>query len=417
MRSCPSTHCRLTWRQFMAIDNATRARAYQHVRHNTGTGATGDARTLPEVAEPAKGWGPKPAAGNRPTASSTPGARPAPDAARVASGSAVLERGMTGDAVAALQRALHVAVDGVFGAATEKALIAFKTKVGAALGPPTGIVNQATQRALDAQTFSTHPGFADAPSLDDVKAGKASLKRGMAGQAVADMQRRLNAAGLKPPLIVDGKMGPFTETALKKYQEAIGEAPNGVFAANALEKLDADVASGTQRPMKPYFEEAVKASRAGLLENRVRSMYDSQGNYRANDEAKYLDQAIANETSGDRADLARAAIKSAMANQTVGKCARGVRMALAQVGVHEQVPSAYMYADRLAARRDFQEISVPGHDLSKLPPGCVVVYGRSNAHPDGHVTVSLGGGKEASDHIQNTVNPTRYGDVRVFLPV
>ncbi|MEW5743028.1 MAG: peptidoglycan-binding protein [Myxococcota bacterium] len=47
-------------------------------------------------------------------------------------------------------------------------------------------------------------------------APNAPLARGHGGDRVSDLQRRLNAAGFKPPLEVDGLLGPKTEAALQK---------------------------------------------------------------------------------------------------------------------------------------------------------------------------------------------------------
>ena len=54
-------------------------------------------------------------------------------------------------------------------------------------------------------------------------------------------------------------------------------------------------------------------------------------------------------------------------------------------------------------------------DLPKLPPGAVVVWNKGPGHPHGHISISLGGGREASDKIRKQI--TNYGtSVRVFLP-
>jgi hypothetical protein len=73
-------------------------------------------------------------------------------------------------------------------------------------------------------------------------------------------------------------------------------------------------------------------------------------------------------------------------------------------------------------------VSVSSSDLASLPRGAVVVWGRSGAKPYGHVSVALGDGREASDHIQRQITGGRYGtdfgngpdpqgrQFRVFLP-
>ena len=100
-----------------------------------------------------------------------------------------------------------------------------------------------------------------------------------------------------------------------------------------------------------------------------------------------------------------------------GNCARYVRTALEANGLgNGERGSGYKYADILSRNPNFKEISTANLDLSKLPPGCILVYGRGVANyssDDGHVEVTLGNGKAASDGITNNI---RAG-ARVFIPV
>ena len=60
----------------------------------------------------------------------------------------------------------------------------------------------------------------------------------------------------------------------------------------------------------------------------------------------------------------------------------------------------------------------PAPELGDLPPGAVVVWGRTAASPDGHISVALGDGREASDHIdQQRTHLRGYTNYRVFFPV
>ena len=77
---------------------------------------------------------------------------------------------------------------------------------------------------------------------------------------------------------------------------------------------------------------------------------------------------------------------------------------------------AYMAADQLAARKqDFRE--VPPNDLGNLPAGAVVVWGTGNSR-SGHISIALGDGREASDHIAPQMK-SHYGGApaRVFIPI
>lgn len=118
--------------------------------------------------------------------------------------------------------------------------------------------------------------------------------------------------------------------------------------------------------------------------------------------------------------IAEAAKSSAGTMQSIGKCYRGVKKALARVGLANlSGASAYMAAEQLSKNNAFTEVDVsPAEKLTKLPAGAVVVWEATKTKPHGHVSIALGDGREASDHIQRqmTKRPdnARY---RVFMPV
>ncbi len=118
------------------------------------------------------------------------------------------------------------------------------------------------------------------------------------------------------------------------------------------------------------------------------------------------------------ARLAAAAERQARLMNSRGWCARGVNRSLGKAGLPvSPLPSAYMYANRLAGDKRFREIkNVSDAQLKKLPPGAVVVFAPYNSpnNPHGHIYVTLPGGREASDHLQN--RSTR-GTQRVFVPI
>jgi hypothetical protein len=125
--------------------------------------------------------------------------------------------------------------------------------------------------------------------------------------------------------------------------------------------------------------------------------------------------------------VAAAAERSARQLNSVGRCALGVNNALTSLGVQGR-GHAYQKAEQLANNPRFREVNISAGELSRLPPGAVVVWGRSAAKPYGHVSVALGDGREASDHIQRQITGGRYGtdfgrgpdpqgrQFRVFLP-
>lgn len=124
--------------------------------------------------------------------------------------------------------------------------------------------------------------------------------------------------------------------------------------------------------------------------------------------------------------IAQAALTSGGAMGTVGWCFRGVCNTLKATGLwNGQTPvsgaSAYMAADQLAARNDFKEVTseISREDLKKLPAGAIVVWGQHSGKngQHGHISVALGDGREASDHIQNQITNLYDSKYRVFLPV
>ncbi len=106
-----------------------------------------------------------------------------------------------------------------------------------------------------------------------------------------------------------------------------------------------------------------------------------------------------------------------------GWCFKYVCEALARAGVKGGVggASAYMAADQLAKNPKFREVKVAPADLPKLPAGAIVVWDRNGSGASsagrihGHISISLGDGREVSDVIRKQT--TNMGsNVRVFLP-
>lgn len=100
-----------------------------------------------------------------------------------------------------------------------------------------------SSRARSAQADATarsqlglSDGYQAAPSLDAVRAGEARLRRGMAGDSVAQLQTQLNQAGAG--LTVDGKFGAATESAVSNYQASRGVPDSGVVGPSTLTALD-----------------------------------------------------------------------------------------------------------------------------------------------------------------------------------
>ncbi|MBP7211791.1 hypothetical protein KBA27_03060 [bacterium] len=121
-------------------------------------------------------------------------------------------------------------------------------------------------------------------------------------------------------------------------------------------------------------------------------------------------------------NLAEVAYENASAQNTRGRCFHGVRTTLELAGLSNgeiRGKAAYQAADMLENHKNFKEVNVDRSQLNNLPAGCVVVYNQCPGHPYGHITVSLGDGKAASDHFENAVagHSQLYDQYRVFVPV
>ena len=113
--------------------------------------------------------------------------------------------------------------------------------------------------------------------------------------------------------------------------------------------------------------------------------------------------------------IADAAYREATRRGTVGWCYNSVADAIESVtGPFLWGGHAYQAADQLSSSSHFFEVW--GRDLRDLPEGAVVVWGKGNSR-SGHISVSLGNGQEASDHIASQMT-YHYGGAssRVFLP-
>ena len=116
--------------------------------------------------------------------------------------------------------------------------------------------------------------------------------------------------------------------------------------------------------------------------------------------------------------LAAKAKSIAQSRNTVGKCYGAVADAVDSVsGRFLYGSSAYMAADQLKNSGKYTEHQVAASQLPSLPAGAIVVWRKTGASPHGHISVALGNGKEASDHVANQMTSLR-GDTgfRVFMP-
>lgn len=166
-------------------------------------------------------------------------------------------------------------------------------------------------------------------------------------------------------------------------------------------KLTADIELLTQ---VKAIKEQQAAQKAAATSSSSTSSYSTGGTY-----------------TGDlpsNTTLAAAAESMASSMGTTGWCLKGVNNTLEQVyGFRLSYNSAYQAIPALQSRSDFTEVTnqyKSASDLKNLPAGAIVVWENSSNHPHGHISIALGDGREASDHIQSqTVN---YGtQYHVFI--
>jgi hypothetical protein len=115
--------------------------------------------------------------------------------------------------------------------------------------------------------------------------------------------------------------------------------------------------------------------------------------------------------------IAKNALLVAKRQNTYGYCYRGVKFSLRKAGIDLYGGSAHMAAQQLAGCGTMKEISVKPEELASLQPGSVVVWSTTKAGPDGHISIALGNGKEASDHVTSQITRHYGGTFRVFIPV
>jgi len=113
--------------------------------------------------------------------------------------------------------------------------------------------------------------------------------------------------------------------------------------------------------------------------------------------------------------LADKAYSIAYNRNTVGRCYAAVADAIDNViAVFLYGQHAYEAANQLANSIWFYEIY--DYNLNNLPKGAVVVWAKGTSR-SGHISVSLGPGREASDHIApQMMSHYGGGKLRVFLP-
>lgn len=249
------------------------------------------------------------------------------------------------------------------------------------------------------------------------------FRLGDSGPQVADLQRRLQAMG--HPVGVTGTFDQATQTAVRRFQTAQGIAVDGIVGPQtrgAFTHAEGGNRTrfGDTRQGQALAPSALRGS-GSSIGSGAPSGSSSRGSSASTIPGATPPPSASGPVGGATASgqsLASAAARVAGRRGTTGRCFAGVAEAVTSThGSFLHGKSAYMAADQLAARSDFREVNVSGSALRQLPPGAIVVWGKTARSPHGHISVSLGDGREASDHVATQRLQLR-GDSnpRVFVP-
>lgn len=214
------------------------------------------------------------------------------------------------------------------------------------------------------------------------------LNKGDRNSQVQQLQERLNKLGYSVP--ATGYFGDMTETVVKRFQRDHRIQQTGQFGPTTLGALETAEQARTSGAPAPQALSAPAAATKPTITPTGRK-------------------------------LAETALREARSRGTTGWCYSAVAESIARATrgrVNLYGKSAYMAAPQLARSPMFDEISIRSRsDLTKLPAGSVVVWGKGRSK-HGHISVALGNGKEASDHITRQMT-AHYGGgrPRVFVPI
>jgi len=123
--------------------------------------------------------------------------------------------------------------------------------------------------------------------------------------------------------------------------------------------------------------------------------------------------------------FAQTAKQVAASMNTVNKCAYGFETSFEKMTGIAMRGHAYELKNQMDRNRLYKKVQVTDEQMKNLPPGFVVIHDKNEAYKGkglggkyGHVSVSLGNGMEASDHIQKQMVRHYAGGQRyVYMPV
>lgn len=283
-------------------------------------------------------------------------------------------------------------------------------------GANSGIASAVDSASLSSLATAGTDGLANLGSLSDYLSSQAS--------GASSSNASLGLSGSADFASMIGEIA-------KKYKGSSSSANNQVMstAANMLKTyfkqfcpgMSDDQITAICNMASAQYGDLAKAMDMSSLTSSVMGSSSVSGTNSASSGASSsaVSKVSAKDVKGSAWGKALAADAEANATGSGGWCFKYVRQALERHGVTGVGgASAYMAADQLARNSNFKEISVSESDLSKLPAGYVVVWNRGSgaSRQHGHICISLGDGREASDVIRKMTQG--YGtSFRVFQPV
>lgn len=283
-------------------------------------------------------------------------------------------------------------------------------------GANSGIASAVDSASLSSLATAGTDGLANLGSLSDYLSSQAS--------GASSSNASLGLSGSADFASMIGEIA-------KKYKGSSSSANNQVMstAANMLKTyfkqfcpgMSDDQITAICNMASAQYGDLAKAMDMSSLTSSVMGSSSASGTNSASSgsSSSAVSKVSAKDVKGSAWGKALAADAEANATGSGGWCFKYVRQALERHGVTGVGgASAYMAADQLARNSNFKEISVSESDLSKLPAGYVVVWNRGSgaSRQHGHICISLGDGREASDVIRKMTQG--YGtSFRVFQPV
>jgi peptidoglycan hydrolase-like protein with peptidoglycan-binding domain len=91
-----------------------------------------------------------------------------------------------------------------------------------------------------------------------------TVRVGSRGEAVEELQQKLNADGATPALVVDGIFGPLTRAAVVAFQQKYGLSPDGIVGPITWGKMDELGLASTVGRVERQWEELVGGQTYGM---------------------------------------------------------------------------------------------------------------------------------------------------------